>query len=56
MKLTESVHVEPVCDIFSLGAVFHLLLSKKTLFPGTKFEEVYTNNKEFNMDLDGDHL
>jgi serine/threonine protein kinase len=56
IKLTHSEHVEPVCDVFSLGAVFHILLSRQTLFAGTKFDEVCTNNKEFRMDLDGEHL
>jgi calcium-dependent protein kinase len=51
IKLTQSEHVDPVCDVFSLGAVFHILLSRKTLFAGTKFDEVYSNNKEFRMDL-----
>nr|VVW85832.1 unnamed protein product [Nymphaea colorata] len=51
IKLSQCEHIEPVCDVFSLGAVFHLLLSRKPLFAGSKFDEVYTNNKEFRMDL-----
>ncbi len=56
INLTHSEHVEPVCDVFSLGAVFHVLLSRQTLFAGTKFDEVCTNNREFKMDLGGAHL
>jgi calcium-dependent protein kinase len=56
MALSQSAHVEPVCDVFSLGAVFHLLLSGKPLFAGSKFEEVYVNNRELRMDLEGGHL
>lgn len=56
INLTRSEHIEPVCDVFSLGAVFHVLLSRQALFAGTKFEEVLVNNKEFRMDLDGVHM
>lgn len=56
IKLTHSEHIEPVCDVFSLGAVFHVLLSRQTLFAGSKFEEVLANNKQFRMDLDGVHM
>lgn len=31
-QLNQSSHIEPVCDIFSLGAIFHILLVKKPLF------------------------
>lgn len=45
MRLTQSIHLEPTCDIFSLGAIFHLLLTNKPLFPGVKYDEVYRANK-----------
>jgi serine/threonine protein kinase len=45
IMLSKSIHLEPTCDMFSLGAVFHYLLINKPLFPGTKYEEVYKNNK-----------
>ena len=38
IKLSQSEHVEPGCDIFSLGAIFHILLVRKPLFEGTKYE------------------
>jgi serine/threonine protein kinase len=56
IALTHSQHTEPVCDIFSLGAIFHLLLARKPLFPGTKFDEVYQKNRDLEMDLDGPQL
>ena len=31
-------HIEPVCDIFSLGALFFLLLTRKPLFEGLKYD------------------
>jgi serine/threonine protein kinase len=30
--LAKGQQVHPVCDIFSAGAIFHILLTKKTLF------------------------
>ena len=38
IKLTHSIHLEPTCDMFSLGAIFHILLISKALFPGTKYD------------------
>lgn len=34
--LKKGEHVEPECDIFSLGAIFHILLTKRPLFEGKK--------------------
>lgn len=45
VNLARSEHIEPACDVFSLGAVFHILLCRKALFSGSKYEEVYNNNK-----------
>ena len=38
-------HIQPECDIFSLGAIFHLLLVQRPLFEGKKWEEVYESNQ-----------
>lgn len=38
IRLTKSEHVEPICDVFSMGAVFHVLLVRKALFEGSKYE------------------
>lgn len=38
IQMTECTHVEPICDMFSLGAIFHILLVKKPLFEGAKYE------------------
>lgn len=56
VNLTRCEHIEPICDIYSLGAVFHLLLCGRSLFSGTTYEEVYNNNKEFKTSLDGPHM
>lgn len=53
MVLTQSVHIEPECDIFSAGVILHLLLTGQPLFPGTHYDEVFKKNKEMNIDLTG---
>lgn len=46
-------HIEPECDIFSLGAIFHILLVRKQLFEGKRTDEVYENNKKMKFNLYG---
>lgn len=36
--LNKCKHTEPTCDVFSAGAIFHLLLTGKPLFEGTKYD------------------
>ena len=50
--LTKSVHLEPTCDMFSLGAIFHILLTRNPLFPGIKYDEVYRANKAFKFNFE----
>jgi calcium-dependent protein kinase len=49
--LAKGEHIEPECDIFSLGAIFHILLVRRPLFEGKKCEEVYENNKKLKFNL-----
>lgn len=49
--LNKGEHIEPECDIFSLGAIFHILLVRRPLFEGKKCEEVYENNKKLKFNL-----
>lgn len=51
IALTQNQHIEPHCDIFSLGAIFHILLTRRPLFEGTQYEEVYRKNKEMKFTL-----
>ena len=37
--------------MFSAGVIFHIMLLKKPLFEGTKYDEVYRNNKQMNFNL-----
>lgn len=53
IALSESRHVEPQCDVFSVGVIFHILLTRRPVFEGTKYEEVYRKNKEMNIQLEG---
>ena len=36
---------KPICDIFSLGLIFYLLLFGKSAFSGTTYNEVLTQNR-----------
>jgi serine/threonine protein kinase len=40
-----------VGDIFSLGVIFHVLLTGKYLFEGNDIQTVFQNNREGNFDL-----
>lgn len=54
IALNESKHIEPECDIFSAGVIFHILLTRKTLFEGSKYDEVYRKNKEMKINFSGE--
>lgn len=42
---------EPACDIFSVGCIFHILLTGYPIFPGTQYSEVYQKNKHLQFSL-----
>jgi serine/threonine protein kinase len=44
----------PICDIFSLGLIFHLLLFGKSLFKGKTYNEVLQENRSCKFDLEGE--
>lgn len=44
----------PICDVYSLGLIFHILLFGKSAFPGATYNEVLTQNRAANIDLSGD--
>lgn len=50
-RLLKGDKAEPVCDVFSTGVIFHILLTRKPLFEGRKFEEVYENNRKMKFNL-----
>jgi calcium-dependent protein kinase len=41
----------PICDIFSLGLIFHLLLFGKSLFKGKTYNEILSENRSCSFDL-----
>ena len=41
-----STKYDKVCDIYSLGLVFHLLLTGKSVFPGRSYTTIVNLNKE----------
>ena len=43
-----------ICDIYSLGLIFHILLYGKSAFPGTTYNEVLSQNRAANIDLSGE--
>ena len=38
VKLSQNTHYDTVCDVFSLGCIFHVLITNCALFPGVKYE------------------
>lgn len=45
---------QPICDVFSLGLIFHLLLFGKSAFSGRNYDEVVSQNRACNIDLSGE--
>jgi hypothetical protein len=44
---------DPICDIFSLGLIFHLLVMGNSVFPGKNYDEVLSQNRASNITLKG---
>lgn len=44
----------PICDIFSLGLIFHLLLFGKSVFKGKTYNEVLQENRTCKFDLESE--
>lgn len=45
---------DPICDVFSLGLIFHLLLIGKSAFPGKNYDEVLSQNRASMINLKGE--
>lgn len=52
MKGKEQLDV--ICDVFSAGVLFHVILTHRFLFPGSSSQEIYDKNKTFAFDLKGE--
>ena len=44
---------DPICDLFSLGLIFHVLLLGVSAFPGKTYSDVLKQNRESNIPLEG---
>lgn len=44
---------DPICDLFSLGLIFHILLLGVSAFPGKTYNEVLKQNRESNISFEG---
>lgn len=42
----------PICDMFSLGLIFHLLVFGKSIFKGKTYNEVLNENRSCTFSLD----
>lgn len=49
-----STKYEPICDIFSLGLIFHILLLGVSAFPGKTYNEVLAQNRASNITFEGE--
>jgi len=45
---------DPICDIFSLGLIFHILLLGISAFPGKTYNEVLAQNRASNITFEGE--
>ena len=45
---------DPICDVFSLGLIFHILLLGVSAFPGKNYNEVLAQNRASNIPLEGE--
>ena len=43
----------PVCDIFSLGLIFYILLTGKPAFPGKSYNDVLLKNRKCEIIMEG---
>jgi len=44
---------DPICDIYSAGIIFHILLVGYSPFDGKSYNEVLTLNRKADVDLNG---
>lgn len=42
---------DPICDLFSLGVIFHMIALNRPPFPGSEFDEVLAQNRACRIDF-----
>ena len=45
---------DPICDLFSVGIIFHILLTGKSQLSGKTYNEVLAQNRACNIDFNTD--
>lgn len=48
-----STKYDPICDIFSLGLIFHILLLGYSVFPGKTYNDILKQNRQSDIYFDG---
>lgn len=48
-----STKYDPICDIFSLGLIFHILLVGYSVFPGKTYNDILKQNRQSDISFDG---
>ena len=51
-----STKYKPICDVFSLGLIFYLLITGKSAFPGKTYNEVLQQNRNGTVSLNSDYF
>jgi serine/threonine protein kinase len=46
-----STKSEPISDVFSAGIIYHHLLFGESIFPGTKYNDVVSQNRACNFNF-----
>ena len=49
----ENAHYEPVCDVFSIGLIFYILLTGTPAFPGKSYNDVLSKNRTCEIEFSG---
>ena len=49
-----STKYKPICDVYSLGLIFHILLFGRSPFNGKTYNQVLSQNRAANIDLSGE--
>ena len=42
---------KPICDLFSVGVIFHMITLRKSPFPGKEYDEVLSQNRHCNINF-----
>ena len=43
---------DPICDLFSVGVIFHLISMRRPPFPGKEYDEVLAQNRKCSINFE----